>query len=235
MSDYTKWRRLEKEFREFQKRHPHLNAAWSSVDDCWTGFRDLEGEEDRFGALVGLAAVTAGHSGGDGVIDYWLKLLKEHLLGYKSRNITIGRVDRLVRPTGAGPTPPGINWADPMVEHGEIYTIRPLCQASADYCLERARQARSEERTAKASAVIVGPKANHLGQTVSPQLPRKRGRPGISLEVKRHAWKAKQRPGTTNKDVAKILYGTPYPSLSQVKNVPAILRYYKKSLEMKKS
>lgn len=183
MSDYAEWRSLEEEFREFQERRPNLYAAWSSVGNHWMGFGDLEGEEDRFRALVGLAAVTAGHSGGDGAIDCWLKLVQGYLLERKSNNMATGRHARLVKPPGAGPTPPGIDWADPMVERGEIYTIRPLCQASADYCLERALQARSEERTAQASATIVGRKTNNIGQTVRPQPPRMRGRPVAELQA----------------------------------------------------
>jgi len=64
---------------------------------------------------------------------------------------------------------------------------------------------------------------------------RKRGRPGIPSETKRQAWHAKQKPGNTMKDVASILYSTQHPTVRQVKNVPAILKHYQKSLEMKKS
>jgi hypothetical protein len=65
---------------------------------------------------------------------------------------------------------------------------------------------------------------------------RPRGRPLIiSLDRKRQALEAKQRPGITNREAAKILYGTKHPTLQQVKNVFAILKHYQKSLEMKKS
>ncbi len=78
--------------------------------------------------------------------------------------------------------------------------------------------------------------ASVRGQVVIPPVLRKRGRPAIPLETKRKAWDAKQRPGGTNKDAAKILYGTQHPTGRQIRNVPAILRYYqKRSLEMKKS
>jgi hypothetical protein len=93
-------------------------------------------------------------------------------------------------------------------------------------------------KVAEAQAVgggVPGAETNEIGQTVSPRVPRKRGRPAISLETKRKALEAKQRPGGTNKDAAKILYGTQQPTLRHVKNVHAILRYYQKSLEMKKS
>jgi hypothetical protein len=76
---------------------------------------------------------------------------------------------------------------------------------------------------------------NEVVLGVSAVAPRKRGRPGIPSETKRQAWEAKQKPGNTSKDVASILYRTQHPTLSQVKNVPAILKHYLKSLEMKKS
>jgi hypothetical protein len=93
-------------------------------------------------------------------------------------------------------------------------------------------------KVAEAQAVggrVRGAESIEIGQTVSPEVIRKRGRPAISPETKRKALEAKQSPGGTNKDAAKILYGTEYPTLRQVKNVPAILRYYQKSLGMKKS
>jgi len=46
MGDELEWRRLEKEFRGFQEKHPNLYAAWSSQDGQWTGFGGPEGEED---------------------------------------------------------------------------------------------------------------------------------------------------------------------------------------------
>jgi len=55
------------------------------------------------------------------------------------------------------------------------------------------------------------------------------------MEIKRRAWEAKQEPGITNKDVAKILYGTPRPTQRQVQNVTTILRHYVKSLGLKNS
>ena len=72
--------------------------------------------------------------------------------------------------------------------------------------------------------------------TLSAPAQRPRGRPLIiSLDRKRQALDAKQRRENTNRDAAKILYGTEHPTLNQVKNVPAILNHYRKSLKDKKS
>jgi hypothetical protein len=76
---------------------------------------------------------------------------------------------------------------------------------------------------------------SEVALNLSAAAPRKRGRPAIPSETKRQAWEAKQKPGNTLKDVASILYSTQHPTLRQVKNVPAILKHYQKSLEMKKS
>ena len=61
---------------------------------------------------------------------------------------------------------------------------------------------------------------------VQPESPRKQGRPAIPMEIKRQALEAKQKPGNTNKDAAKSLYGTARPTLRQVKNVATILGCY---------
>ena len=82
---------------------------------------------------------------------------------------------------------------------------------------------------------VTGAETNEIGQTLSPEVPRKRGRPAISLERKRKALEAKQRTGGTNKSAAKILYDTEHPTLRQIKNAPSILKHYQKSLAMKKS
>jgi hypothetical protein len=58
---------------------------------------------------------------------------------------------------------------------------------------------------------------------------KKRGRPvKFTLEQKEQALQAKNG-GKTNKEVARILYGS-HPTPQQVKNVPAILKHYKRSL-----
>jgi hypothetical protein len=104
MSDYAEWRRLEKEFRDFQERYPNLYASWSSQDGKWMGFGGPEGEEDRFRALLGLASATAGHSCGGDTMNYWLNLVKDHLLEGGSKNIEIGQHAWVARPSDGVPS-----------------------------------------------------------------------------------------------------------------------------------
>jgi hypothetical protein len=62
-------------------------------------------------------------------------------------------------------------------------------------------------------------------QNVGSEAPKRRGRPlRIPLELKR---KAAEIVGT-NRDRAKILYQTDYPNGQQVKNVPTVLRKYRR-------
>ena len=61
------------------------------------------------------------------------------------------------------------------------------------------------------------------------QAKRRRGRPTtIPDELKRKALAAKCE-GKSNKELAKILYTNTYPSPQQVKNVPSILRHFRKT------
>jgi hypothetical protein len=131
------WHHLEEEFRDLQRRHPNLYASWTDRNGRWMGFSGPQGEEDRFRALLGLTGAAAGHSGGDGAIDYFLNLVKEYLLNCKSNNISVGQHATVEKTLGPGPRSPGVIGADPTLGLEEIYTIRPLCQALADYCLER--------------------------------------------------------------------------------------------------
>ncbi len=65
----------------------------------------------------------------------------------------------------------------------------------------------------------------------APTPPRKPGRPAkIGVALKEAAAAAKERGGTW-KEVARILYGTQYPTGQQVKNAPNILGNYKKRAE----
>jgi hypothetical protein len=138
------------------------------------------------------------------------------------------------------PFPLQMSTTEPFVQLGKVFTIRPLCQASADYCLERERRARTAQRGIQEKLTTdrgqIPAKAKQLGNdlTVQPDSPRRRGRPAIGAEIKRQALEVKQMPGKTNKDVAKILYGTTYPTLAQVRNVTTILRHFQKTSGVKK-
>jgi Queuosine biosynthesis protein QueC len=60
-------------------------------------------------------------------------------------------------------------------------------------------------------------------------VPRKRGRPAkIDTASKEAALKVKARGGS-GKEVAKVLYKTPYPTSQQIKNAPNILKHFQKS------
>jgi len=159
MVDYVEWRAFEKELREFQKASPDLCAQWSSLNGQWIRCTAPEGEEDRFYALMALVATAAGHVGGEGAIDYLLNAVKRHLLERSSKNITTGKEAAWTKPPGEL-IPPGTKWDDSAVRHGEVYTIRRLCQSLADYCLERARQAHSCAPPAQAVTPKSDPKCH---------------------------------------------------------------------------
>ena len=139
MADYTEWRRLEQEFRDFETRHPNLHTSWISLDRRWTGVGGPSWERDGLHALCGIAAAVDGSETADPV-SHWLNLVREYLLEENSRHLVARAHDRIVNPPGQR-IGPQAKWTDPDVEHGEIHLIRPLCAACADYCLERARRA----------------------------------------------------------------------------------------------
>jgi hypothetical protein len=132
MSNDTEWLMLEKDFRSFQAWSPNLYATWSSLDNQWILCTLPVGQKDHFRGLIRRAAVAAGHREQNGEIDYWLTLLREYLLKSNSESITIE--PHTARRLGqAG------------IKHGPLLTIQPLCRASADYCLDRASQARIDD------------------------------------------------------------------------------------------
>src|SRR5262249_38490720 len=98
------------------------------------------GRKDHFRGLIKRAAVAAGHREQNGEVDYWLTLLKEYLLKSNSESVTREphAACRLGQASQEGSEDPG-------VKYGELFTIQPLCRASADYCLDRAIQARIDE------------------------------------------------------------------------------------------
>jgi type IV secretory pathway VirB10-like protein len=111
----------------------------------------------------------------------------------------------------------GVNLANPFREVGE--DLRHLTGVAEHAVSDTSEHAQSSVPDRAASSMEYAPRAQ-------PEPPRKQGRPAIPMEIKRQALEAKQKPGNTNKDVAKIIYGTARPTLRQVKNVTTILRYY---------
>jgi hypothetical protein len=105
--------------------------------------------------------------------------------------------------------------------------IQPLGGALLEHCNDADE---NEISTAANPALVAAGNALPGPNSVS----LKRGRTPIPLETKRLAWEAKQKPGNTLRDAAKILYRTDRPTAGQVKNVPSILSYYRKSLKDKK-
>ena len=108
------------------------------------------------------------------------------------------------------------------------WRIPALCAASAELCMEfetRAREA-GTSKDERASAGEVEP-VNGCS-TPQPVDKRKRGRPPLPLERKTAAAKLKAT-GSSNKQVASVLYNNPYPTSQQTKNVSTVLRYWQKS------
>jgi hypothetical protein len=147
MTDYAESRDLEREFRRFQASNPNLYAVWSSRANDWTNLTRPPGEADRFDALCKLAATADGFTGAD-ARKYWLNRVRLHLLARQSEHLLIGaHARRRMRKPPVGE--PDV----PEVERFEIHTIRPLCQACPDYCLERSSQARNEEHAERIEPV----------------------------------------------------------------------------------
>jgi hypothetical protein len=146
MANYTSWRNLEQEFRQLQVEYPELLATSYGIDERWA----IRGAgRERFESLAGIAAAEAGEQA---VAASWLNLLKTYLLDRDSDSIS-----HSVASDAAGlaaetqSEPEGDRWwevpiiksDDPRIKQFNIYTIRSLYKMSADYCLERARQART--------------------------------------------------------------------------------------------
>lgn len=136
-SDYLKWRGFEEEFRDFQKFNPNLLAKHSGIYNTWMIRQLPAGEKDRFYSLMGLVATTTGHRGGGDPVKYLLDLIKQHLLQTESQLIVTAEEASRPKPTSA--------LEEAQVQYGQIHTIRPLAQAVADHCLERAEQALNRE------------------------------------------------------------------------------------------
>lgn len=119
------------------KTSPRVKAHWSSLDQCWR-VSVASGEADYYKAVIRLAASLAGHGGGNEAIDYWLNLLRDHLLASGSRMLSSGSEFRLMRPAGDHREAEGGPWPDAPTRHGAAYMIHGLFRACADYCLARA-------------------------------------------------------------------------------------------------
>ncbi len=135
MATYAAWRQLEAEFRALAPECSELQAIWIEIDkpQWW-----LRGDgAHRFRSLAGIAASAANYQGRKYACEYWLDLVKGYLLACSSKMIAQGTV------TSAG------NWkrkSSGEIVDGIIFTIYAPCAASADYCLERARQTRIRKR-----------------------------------------------------------------------------------------
>ena len=139
MTDYSRWRSHAKDFRELQQQHPELYADEPCVSGEWL----VRGDgRERFESMAGIAAMDAGHAIGDR--DRWLDLVKTFLLDRSSEQITCIQVGSA---SGVGNRGDRLDPDGPAVRGWVLCTIRPVCQASADYCLERAKLARRDELT----------------------------------------------------------------------------------------
>jgi hypothetical protein len=139
MTVYSRWRSHEKDFRELQQQHPELYAHEPCVSGEWL----VRGDgHERFESMAGIAAMDAGHAIGDR--HRWLDLVKTFLLDRGSEQITCIQVGSA---SGVGNRGDRLDPDGPAVRGWVLCTIRPVCQASADYCLERAKLARRDELT----------------------------------------------------------------------------------------
>jgi hypothetical protein len=136
MSDYARWRSHENDFRELQRQHPELFAGERSKAGEWV----VRGDgRDAFESMAAIAAMDAGHPGEK---HRWLDLVKAFLLDRSSEHITC---IQLGSASGIGVSGDSLQPDDPAVRRVMLCTIRPVCQASGDYCLELAKVARRAE------------------------------------------------------------------------------------------
>jgi hypothetical protein len=78
----------------------------------------------------------------------------------------------------------------------------------------------------QATSTVNNPKGALLQPTKQPIVSRKRGRPPQIPDKRKADAAVIKQNGGSNRDAAKKIYNTPYPSPQQVKNVPTILRHY---------
>ena len=141
MANYAEWRGIDREFRELCREQPMMRAT--ETPDGWVVRTN---KPERFKSLAGIAALNA--SRGSPTWDHWLDLLKVWLLETSSDFIDCGHV------VSAGgieaPIPaaakniyhrrwPKISPEDRRLKRYTLCTVRSICEASADYCLELAR------------------------------------------------------------------------------------------------
>lgn len=141
MADYAEWRDLEREFRELCHKRPVIRA--SETPDGWiVRSRKVE----RFMALAGIAALNA--SGRSSTWNHWLDLLKIWLLETCSdfiecsHVVSAGGIEARIPAAAKSiyhPKWPKIYADDRRLKQYTLCTIRSVCEASADYCLELAR------------------------------------------------------------------------------------------------
>ena len=115
-------------------------------------------------------------------------------------------------------------WLEEAVEETVAITLEvlvpPVLRASRAFleAKPRIKAALNKELTEGSSDVAIGPAP----------LKRQRGRPTeIPSQRKELALEAKRR-GAGGREIAKILYATPYPSPRQVKNQHNILKYHER-------
>jgi hypothetical protein len=76
--------------------------------------------------------------------------------------------------------------------------------------------------------ILDGARERERATTLAPA--KKRGRPAKIALGKKQSALAARKNGRTWREVAKILYGTHYPTAQQVKNAPNVLKHYERSL-----
>jgi hypothetical protein len=148
MTNYAKWRGLEREFRELCREQPMIRAT--ETPDGWS-VRTKKAE--RFKALAGIAGRNA--SGGSPTWNHWLDLLKAWLLETSSELIdcshimSAGGIEARIPAAAKNiyhPNWPKISPDDQRMRRYTLCTISSICEASADYCLELARSSLRSRR-----------------------------------------------------------------------------------------
>jgi len=120
---------------------------------------------------------------------------------------------------------PGLKFITPA----EAETMTRLCDKTTK-AREEARAAANRARQGTNQTVNRDDPAIASRQTMTSRTlpPKRRGRPQTISDEKKRAAQAVKDGGGTNMDAAKVLYNEKRPSPQHVKNVPTILKHFKK-------
>lgn len=220
------WSNLKSHFLALPNRQDIYALTSSPYGEHWSVGRrgnldaiEWERLEDSFSDLATRGAVMLAFPGEENRLHAWLDCLRaESPLFLPFDTPGSGRLEQLV------------NASSDYCSKLETRALER--QLAADIATADGDLATRSLHTGSVEVPLATPASAMPGKSVSPPeaVPKKRGRPTkIPDTRKAEALKCKA-DGGSNRDAAKILYGQKYPDPKQTKNVPAILRHYKNTV-----